>query len=121
MVDSILCHHFHPIMANIERRRNTWFATLHVPKDVQHIIGKSKLFQTLKTTDKRVAETRAAPLVAHWKGQIAKARGQADPFLEEALMWREETQKNDVSEVVQELVEARAQETVTHLLFSVSN
>jgi hypothetical protein len=30
-------------MANIELRRNTWYATLHVPKDVQHIIGKAKL------------------------------------------------------------------------------
>ena len=32
-------------MANIELRRNTWYATLHVPKDVQHIIGKAKLFE----------------------------------------------------------------------------
>lgn len=71
--------------SNIERRGNTWYATLHVPEDVRHIIGKSKFFQSLKTTDKRVAETRAAPLIASWKAQIQAARGISDPFLEEAL------------------------------------
>lgn len=73
---------------NIERRGNTWFATLHVPEDVRHIIGKSKFFQSLKTTDKRIAETRAAPLVASWKAQIQAARGISDPFLEKALLIR---------------------------------
>lgn len=70
---------------NIERRGNTWYATLHIPSDVRHIIGKSKYFESLKTTDKRVAETRAAPIVANWKAKIAAARGTSDPFLEEAL------------------------------------
>ncbi|WP_374496610.1 tyrosine-type recombinase/integrase [Vogesella indigofera] len=73
---------------NIERRGNTWFATLHVPEDVRHIIGKSKFFKTLKTTDKRIAETRAAPIIASWKAQIQAARGASDPFLEEALRLR---------------------------------
>jgi len=73
---------------NIERRGNTWFATLHVPEDVRNIIGKSKFFQSLKTTDKRVAETRAAPLVASWKAQIQAARGISDPFIEKALHLR---------------------------------
>ena len=67
--------------ANIERRGHTWFATLHVPKDVQPTLGKSKFFETLKTTDKRIAETRAAPLVAQWKACIAAARGQSDPYI----------------------------------------
>lgn len=73
---------------NIERRGNTWYATLHVPHDVRHIIGKSKFFESLKTTDKRIAETRAAPIVANWKAKIAAARGTSDPFLEEALRLR---------------------------------
>jgi len=73
---------------NIERRGNTWYATLHVPTDVRHIIGKSKFFQSLKTTDKRVAETRATPLVTSWKAQIDAARGISDPFLEETLRLR---------------------------------
>lgn len=73
---------------NIERRGNTWYATLHVPPDVRHIIGKSKFFDSLKTTDKRIAETRAGPIVAGWKAKIAAARGTSDPFLEEALRLR---------------------------------
>lgn len=73
---------------NIERRANTWYATLHVPSDVRHIVGKSKFFESLKTTDKRVAETRAAPIVATWKAKIAAARGTSDLFLEEALRMR---------------------------------
>lgn len=95
-------------MANIERRRNTWFATLHVPKDVQHIIGKSKLFETLKTTDKREALSRAAPLIAKWKASIAAARGQSDPFIERALVWRDEMQTNEAVEVVRDLIEEDA-------------
>ena len=78
---------------NIERRGNTWFATLHVPEDVRHIIGKSKFFQSLKTTDKRVAENRAAPIVAAWKAQIQAARGISDPFMEEALRLRSVIEK----------------------------
>lgn len=73
---------------NIERRGNTWYATLHIPSDVRHIIGKSKFFKSLKTTDKRVADTRAAPIVATWKAKIEGARGISDPFLEEALRLR---------------------------------
>ena len=78
---------------NIERRGNTWYATLHVPEDVRHIIGKSKFFQSLKTTDKRVAENRAAPIVAAWKAQIQAARGISDPFMEEALRLRSVIEK----------------------------
>ena len=94
--------------SNIERRRNTWYATLHVPEDVRQRIGKSKLFQSLKTTDKRVAEERARPIIAQWKAQIAAARGNADPFLEEALMWRREYEEHDQPIVVREFIEQEA-------------
>ena len=94
--------------SNIERRRNTWYATLHVPEDVRQRIGKSKLFQSLKTTDKRIAEERARPIIAQWKAQIAAARGNTDPFLEEALMWRREYEEHDHPIVVQELIEQEA-------------
>lgn len=93
---------------NIELRRNTWFATLHVPQDVQHVLGKSKLFETLKTTDKRVAETRAAPIVAQWKARIAAARGQSDSFLEAALQWKRDHESNPNPDVVRDHIEAEA-------------
>jgi integrase len=93
---------------NIELRRNTWFATLHVPSDVQHVIGKSKLFETLKTTDKRVAESRAAPLVALWKARIAAARGQSDSFLDAALRWRRDHEDNANPDAVRDHIEIEA-------------
>lgn len=94
--------------ANIERRGNTWFATLHVPKDVQPTIGKSKFFETLKTTDKRIAETRAAPLVAQWKARIAAARGQSDPYIDSALQWRRDHDTNPSPDVVRSFIEDEA-------------
>lgn len=94
--------------ANIERRGNTWFATLHVPKDVQTSIGKTKFFETLKTTDKRIAQTRAAPLVAQWKARIAVARGQSDPFIDSALQWRRDYDTNPNPDVVRDFIEEEA-------------
>lgn len=76
-------------MPNIELRNNTWFATLHVPQDVRETIGKSKLIRTLKTTDKRLAQERALPILAEWKAMIRNARGGTDSFTSDALQWRE--------------------------------
>jgi hypothetical protein len=73
---------------NIERRNNTWFATLHIPKDVQDKFGKSKFFQTLKTTDKRVASDRAKLIVGDWKIQIEQARGSLNNLELEALQYK---------------------------------
>ena len=93
---------------NIEQRGNTWYATLHVPEDVRHKIGKAKLFQSLKTTDKREAEKRRDAIIAQWKARIAAARGRSDPFLEAALMWRKEYSENEHPIVVQEFIEEEA-------------
>jgi integrase len=75
-------------MPNIERRKNVWYATLHVPPDVTLALGKRKFFQSLKTTDKRIAESRATVIVAGWKAQIQLARGTSDPFIDRAMDWR---------------------------------
>lgn len=94
---------------NIEQRGNTWYATLHVPEDVRHKIGKAKLFQSLKTTDKREAEKRRDAIIAQWKARIAAARGQSDTFLEAALMWRKEHSENEHPEVIRDFIEEEAQ------------
>ncbi|MBS0176009.1 MAG: tyrosine-type recombinase/integrase [Nitrospira sp.] len=94
---------------NIEQRGNTWYATLHVPEDVRHKIGKAKLFQSLKTTDKREAEKRRDAIIAQWKARIAAARGQSDPFLEAALMWRKEHSENEHPDVIRDFIEEEAQ------------
>src|SRR5689334_7481049 len=80
-------------MPNIERRGNVWYATLHVPQDVRQQIGFSKFFQSLKTTDKRTAEPRAAVLVAGWKAQIQQARGNSDPFITQAMEWKRDLEQ----------------------------
>lgn len=95
-------------MANIEQRGNTWYATLHVPKDVSAKLGTSKFLKSLQTTDKRVAETRAKPLIAQWKAQIANARGRSDPFLEDALQWRKEYVSNPNPCAVRDAIEEEA-------------
>lgn len=59
-------------------------------------------------TDKRVAETRAAPLIAKWKARIAAARGESDPFVDKALMWRQEIETNEAADVVRDLIEEEA-------------
>jgi integrase len=91
-------------MPNIEKRRNVWYATLHVPGDVRLQLGKSKLFQSLKTTDKRTAETRAAVVVAKWKAEIAQARGTSDPFLNEAMNWRRSVEQHDDKDLAESIL-----------------
>lgn len=98
---------------NIERRSNTWYATLHVPLDVRSKIGKSKFFLSLKTTDKRVAEDRASRVVAGWKDQISAARGNSDPFIDEMLAWRREL---DQAELLQTPEEASSYEILSGLV-----
>ena len=101
-------------MPNIERRANRWYATLHVPPDVRDTLGKSKFLQSLKTTDKRVAERRAGVLIPVWKEQIAAARGGApDTFIADALMWRHEYQTNEAKLEVRDLIIQAAKERQT--------
>jgi integrase len=62
-------------MKYAEKRFHVWYAALTVPADVQHIIGKSRFFQSTQTGSSTEAAPRVALLVALWKEQIAKARG----------------------------------------------
>lgn len=64
-------------MKYIEQRANRYYATLTVPADVRHIIGKSKYLQSTQTSNKAEAIVRANALVHGWKAEIAKARGTA--------------------------------------------
>jgi integrase len=72
--------------SHLERRYNTYFTTLVVPKDVRHIIGKSKFFETTHTGDLRIAESQATLKVIKWKAEIAEARTKTDdPILNSAI------------------------------------
>jgi integrase len=105
-------------MSNIELRGNTWFATLHVPKDVRETIGRSKLIRTLKTADRKLAQERAMAVVAEWKALIRNARGSTgmatggvvDSFTREALVWRDGVVSSREQEAMELLVTDRAEE-----------
>lgn len=85
--------------ANVAIRGKTYFARLTVPLDVQNDFGKTELWKTLKTSDIREAEYRAAQIVNQWKADIAKYRGQDSKF-KEILEWRrildEERQRDNI-------------------------
>lgn len=70
---------------NVELRYNTWFATLHIPKDVREKLGKSKFFKSLETSNKKIACERAKLIIGEWKAEIARARGNLDSYTLRAL------------------------------------
>jgi integrase len=70
---------------HLELRYRTYYAVLKVPKDVQHILGRSSFFETTGTSDLRIARTDAALKVIKWKAEIASARFRTeDPILQSA-------------------------------------
>lgn len=72
--------------SHLERRYNIYYAVLDVPKDVRHVIGKRKYFQSTRTGDIRKAQDRADAMVLAWKAEIQSARtGARDPMVDEAL------------------------------------
>lgn len=71
----------------IERRGHVWFAYLDIPADVRGALRRRVFRKTLKTDSRTVAQRRAAPLVAHWKSEIARAR--EEPDHNDTLYWRE--------------------------------
>ena len=71
---------------HLELRYRTYFAILYVPKDVQHIIGKLKFYETTGTGDLRIAQSIAALKVIKWKAEIANARTATDnPIIKSAI------------------------------------
>jgi integrase len=56
-----------------------------VPKAVQHIIGKTKFYETTGTSDLKIAQSLASLKVIKWKAEIATARtATEDPILSSA-------------------------------------
>lgn len=54
---------------------STWYVRLNVPSDVRGAFGnRTKLIQTLKTSDRAVALERRLPVLARWKSEIRLAR-----------------------------------------------
>ena len=73
-------------MANhLLKTGRTWSVKVAIPEDVQPVFGKRAFKQSLKTTDKAVANVRAAPLIARFKDEIAEARGHKTRYLQDYL------------------------------------
>ena len=92
----------------VELRYKTYYAVYYVPKDVRHIIKKAKFYQSLKTSDLKLAELRAQALVVAWKTEVANARATSDdPIINSALdLLRESKDKrNFKKELVKEILE----------------
>jgi integrase len=77
--------------AFLEKRYNTWFATMKIPKDVQPFFGKTKFDITLKTDSLQEANLRKLPVVYRWKQMIKAARAEGTNHTLEAEMTKART------------------------------
>jgi integrase len=102
---------------HIEKRANLYYATLTVPADVRHIVGKLRYVKSTETGSKAEATLRAALLVAGWKAEIAKARGMLpDP---KATFW--ETLRGDFINAKDPANESAAQDQIEKALASIKD
>jgi integrase len=79
----------------LEKQYNTYSAVLKIPKELRAYFGKRAFKQSLKTSDKAIANAQAGPLVLKWKAEIETARGNPHQALEEYLA----TAKADLKEL----------------------
>ena len=90
---------------HLELRHRTYFAILVIPKDVRHIIGKSKFFETTGTRDIKIAQSLANLKVIKWKSEIATARANtSDPVINSALELNRML-KTSPTQLVQDVIE----------------
>ena len=91
---------------HIELRHKTYFALLVVPKDVKHLLGKSKFFETTGTGDLKIAQSLATLKVIKWKAEIAAARTKtSDPDINSAIELNRML-KTTPAHMVQDVIEA---------------
>ncbi len=102
--------------SHLELRYQTYYAVLFVPKDVRHVIGKVKFYQSTQTSNLKIARQRATALVLGWQSKIDAARHQAeDPIIASALELREQLTRQSVRHLVKDVIneeESRIREEV---------
>lgn len=92
--------------SHVELRHNTYFAVFYVPKDIRHIIGKSKFYKSTQTSDLKLAETRASAFVLAWKSQVAAARSKVeDPIINSALDLLRQSKEKGKSLMTHEIID----------------
>lgn len=68
------------LASNIARRLGSasYYARLAVPKDLQPVLGKRELWESLRTKDAREARARVASVLARWHAEFADLRRRRD-------------------------------------------
>lgn len=100
---------------HLERRYNTYFAVLYIPKDIRFkFLGKTKFIKTTNTGDLRLATMEASRLVLGWKSQIERARSESDdPIVTEANDLNWQRRRTDLTgNPVEEIIDQRYHEIV---------
>lgn len=73
--------------SHVVLKGKTYYARLTIPKSLREHFNKSEFWQSLRTSNLLEAEYRAATIVAQWKSQIEKAKGN-DGRATKALQWK---------------------------------
>ena len=64
----------------LEMQYNTYSTVLKIPKDLRKHFGKRAFKQSLKTSDKAVANAQAGPIVLKWKAENRSGPRQSSPI-----------------------------------------
>lgn len=100
-------------MSHLIQKQNTYYAALTIPAEVRHIVGRGvRFFQSTQSSSRPEAQRRANALVAGWKEDIAKARGQL-PNLKDSFWDSLRKQYLTADEATQSVIEDLAEEAAS--------
>lgn len=97
----------------LEKRHNTYYASLKVPKDLRGIIGKSNLFKSLQTDSLKIAKIKVLSVVSEWK-MLFEAVKNNDDLISSAVQLRKLKETNphiDVDQLAMDAFTQRVQKT----------
>jgi len=76
----------------LQKRHQTWYAVVEVPKELRHVLGKRRFLRSLRTQSLDEADRRKHPVITEMKRQIdvlAKAPNQTEvKVLAKAMQYR---------------------------------
>src|ERR1700722_435094 len=78
----------------LEKRHQTWYAVLDVPRPLRAILGKRRFVKSLKTRDIVVARARRHAAIVEFQRMLkAPPRAAGDPWVARGLVWQDEITK----------------------------
>ena len=94
---------------HLVRRYNIYFVELIVPKEVRHILNRTKFSKSTGTNDVKTAQVLANLFVLNWKNEIKRARMKADdPIIDSAIelekLLKYQTNKDSIKDVIDDEV-----------------